>query len=135
MKPRHPLAGLLGLILLLSAPVTWLTSLDEPGFVIAKLVLSVLALGYYGRAVFAHHQGRLKGRGGLHAWISAQWLVALVVAGSVLVGFFEQRAIVWDLTSDHVYTSAPETQQLLAQAVEPIKFKVFWRPSSRRRRC
>ena len=34
-------------------------------------------------------------------------------------------AIVWDLTSDHVYTLAPETQQLLAQAVEPIKFKVL----------
>lgn len=128
MKPRHSLAGLLGLILLLSAPVTWLTSLDEPGFVIAKLVLSVLALGYYGRAVFAHHQGRLKGRGGLHAWISAQWLVALVVAGSVLVGFFEQRAIVWDLTSDHVYTLAPETQQLLAQAVEPIQVQGFFAP-------
>lgn len=116
MKPRHSLAGLLGLIVLLSAPVTWLTSMDEPGFVIGKLILGCLAVAYWGRAVFRHHDGRVSGRGGIHVWISIQWILAVVVAGSVLVGFLHQRAWIWDLTSDHVYTIAPETKALIDQA-------------------
>ena len=126
MKPRHSLAGLLGLIVLLSAPVTWLTSMDEPGFVLGKLVLGCAALIYWGRAVFRHHNGRVSGRGGIHLWISIQWVLALLVAGSVLVGFLHQRAWIWDLTSDHVYTIAPETKALIDQADEVLIIEAYF---------
>ncbi|MBD36064.1 MAG: hypothetical protein CL512_04785 [Actinobacteria bacterium] len=126
MKPRHSLAGLLGLIVLLSTPVTWLTSMDEPGFVVGKLILGCAALLYWGRALFRHHGGRVSGRGGVHLWVSIQWVLALLVAGSALVGVLHQRAWVWDLTSDHVYTIAPETQALIDQTDEPIIIEAFF---------
>ena len=126
MKPRHSLAGLLGLIVLISAPVTWLTSMDEPGFVIGKLALGCAALVYWGRAVFRHHNGRVSGRGGIYLWISAQWILAVLVAGSVFVGFLHQRSWVWDLTSDHVYTIAPETKALIDQTVDDLLIEAYF---------
>jgi len=126
MKPRHSMVGLLGLILLLSAPVTWLTSLDEPSFVLAKLILGLGALAYWGRAVFRHHDGALSGRGGVHLWVSFQWIAALAVAGTLVVSVLHERALVWDLTSEHVYTVAPETKALLEQLEEPLSIEAFY---------
>jgi hypothetical protein len=126
MKPRHSMAGLLGAILLLSAPVTWLTSLDEPGFVITKILCGLVALGYWGRAILVHRRGMISGRGGVHLWVSAQWLGAVLIAGAALVAFLQQRSIAWDLTSEHVYTVAPETADLLRKLEQPLRIEAYY---------
>ena len=126
MKPRHSMAGLLGAILLLSAPVTWLTSLEEPAFVVAKILAGLVALGYWGRALWAHRRGAISGRGGVHLWVSAQWLAAVLIAGAALVAFLQQRSLAWDLTSEQVYTVAPETHGLLKNLDQPLRIEAYY---------
>jgi hypothetical protein len=128
MKTAHSMFGLLAAILLISAPVTWLTSLDEPIFAIVKILLGLVCLAVWLRGLYVHRRGLVSGRGGVHLLVSAQWLAAVLIIGAVAIGYFEHRGTAWDMTSEQVYTVAEETRVLLEKMPETLKIEAYYGP-------
>jgi len=127
-------AGLLGLILLLSAPVTWLTSSEEPGFAIAKVVIGLLCAGLWGLRFWQRRAGRVSSRGSVHIVVSAQWLGALLVGGGVLVASLDSSGFAWDLTSEQVYTVAEETRALIDKMSAPMRIEGYFAAGQQQRK-
>jgi hypothetical protein len=126
MKTAHSMFGLLAAILLISAPVTWLTSLDEPIFAVMKIVAGLASLAVWLRGLYVHRRGLVSGRGGVHLLVSAQLLAGVLIVGGVAVGFFEQSGTAWDMTSEQVYTVAEETRVLLEKLPETLKVEAYY---------
>ena len=127
MTQGRRIVGLLALVLLISAPVTWLVSRDLL-WLWFKLLLGLGLGGVWLLAALRSRRHQLQGRGFIHAFTTSLIVVGLLVIGGVGVAFSQANALSFDLTDDQVYTLAPQTQALLQKLPEKTHITAYFKP-------
>jgi|TARA_B000000557_G_scaffold45973_1_gene34627 hypothetical protein len=130
MTQGRRIVGLLALVLLISAPVTWLVSRDLL-WLWFKLLLGLGLGGVWLLAALRSRRHQLQGRGFIHAFTTSLIVVGLLVIGGVGVAFSQANALSFDLTDDQVYTLAPQTQALLQKLPEKTHITAYFKPGGR----
>jgi len=113
--------GGIGLILLLSSPLTWLITTGSGWLAAGKALLGIALIGVY----FATNHDQL---GQFASRRSTFFLVSAVVMGVVLAGMLgavnyiaAKKNKTWDLTSKKIHTLSPQTQSTMAALKEKIR--------------
>ena len=133
MSQGRRVLGLLALVFLVSAPVTWLVSRD-----LLWLWFKILAgLGFGGvwlLAILRSKRSQFRGRTMVHALTTTLTISGVLVFGGVVIAWSQASALSFDLTSDQVYTLAPQTRALLTQLPEKTSIIGYFKPGSREAR-
>ncbi len=133
MTQGRRVVGLLALVLLVSAPVTWLVSRDLL-WLWLKLLLGIGFGGIWLLALVRSQRSQMRGRTLVHALTTTLVVSGVLVTGGVVIAFSQASALSFDLTSDQVYTLAPQTQALLKKLPDKTTVIAYLKPGSREAR-
>jgi ABC-type uncharacterized transport system involved in gliding motility auxiliary subunit len=127
MKAKHwgRVAGLFGVVALLSAGFNWLfiSGSIASAQVIGRLVLGVAGIAAY----FATNRGEKHlGRGAFYGTVSAVSAAVLIGALAAANYFAVKKGKSWDLTKDKIFTLSDQTQGVLKGLKEPVKIQAFY---------
>lgn len=143
MKTLGKVLGALGLLALLTAPLTAVLTAGQPWYAGSKALLGLLFLavwlathldrlaslrerGATLRATFGRSQGT---RAGVF-YLSSAFLALALVAGLVAVNFIAaRRNRTWDLTQKKIHSLSPQTLSTLKGLQEPFRAVAFMPPT------
>lgn len=120
------LAGGVGLVLLVSTPLTWLLTMDFGALVVGKLLLGLLLVGVY-LATNPDFFTRVSGARSSGLLALSASTVVLVVGLVVAANYLAFRHVKqWDLTREGVFTLTKQTTDLLARLKDDVKVYAFY---------
>ncbi len=122
--------GAIGLVLLLSAPVTYFVTTGDAWIAGVKAALGAVLVG----AFFATHVGQLSTLATKRAsfYVTTSVLTAAVaLAGLVAVNYIAaKRNKTWDLTAHRLHSLAPQTVSAVQGLKQPVKVLAFLPPGA-----
>lgn len=120
------LAGGVGLVLLVSTPLTWLLTMDFGALVVGKLLLGLLLVGVY-LATNPDFFTRVSGARSSGLLALSAGTVVLVVGLVGAANYLAYRHVKeWDLTREGVFTLTKQTTDLLARLKDDVKVYAFY---------
>jgi ABC-type uncharacterized transport system involved in gliding motility auxiliary subunit len=130
MKAKHwgRIAGLFGVVALLSAAFNWLfvTGSIASAQVIVRLVVGVLGIAAY---FVTNREERQLGRGAFYGTVSALSAALLIGALAGANYFALKKGKSWDLTKDKIFTLSDQTRGVLKGLKDQVKVQAFYAAS------
>ncbi|MEK7705399.1 MAG: GldG family protein [Myxococcota bacterium] len=120
------IAGAVGVVLLVSTPLTWLLTAEFGALVWGKLVIGALLVGFY-LSTNAQFFAKLAGSRstGLLALSSATVVIVLGLVG--IVNYLAiQHPKQWDLTREGIYTLSDQTRGVLERLDQDVRVLAFY---------
>lgn len=121
------IVGLLGLVLLLSSPLTY--AIGAPMVALVKVIIAALFFTFYAATNFGELGKTAASRGTFFVGttaVSALVVVALLVFGNFIAA---RNPKSWDLTKNQIHTLAPDTTKTLEGLSADVTATAFYTPA------
>ena len=121
------IAGVLGLVALLSGGFAWLVTgrLADP-YVWVQLAVALAAIAMYAATNLGRMRDNLTGRGAFYGIVSVVGAVVLLAALAGINYIAVKKPKTWDLTRDKIFTLSDQTTGVLKGLKEPVAIEAFY---------
>jgi ABC-type uncharacterized transport system involved in gliding motility auxiliary subunit len=126
LRNMGAIAGAIGMVLWISAPLTWLLTAEVGSLLLTKMVLGTLGLGFYlftNAKILRDFIGS-RSTGIFALSLGSTTLVFVLVIGANMLA--SRHPMEWDMTREGIYTLSPQTLELLKRLKSPVNIQAFY---------